>query len=332
MARDRGVFNLTIWGDADFRALPMPAQHLYMRLWTHPQLSHCGIVDYRPPKLARFADGFSIEVVETSVECLEARHFVVVDRDSDELLIRSWMRFDGLLRQPRLAVSMTKAYADATSPELRGVVVHELGKIREQEPDLAAWSDRRVQDVLAQPALSAKDLPTPDDPFGDGFGDGFGLWFRDRFGQRLDETQGRVSTGPTPSPSPTPSPTTTTTASRTRRSTSLPDDWQPNDNATAFAAEHHLDLDHEAEQFRNHHGSKGSQFVDWHKAFRTWLGNQAKWNRERASNVRSLPARDAPEPDYWTPPAPSQKILDDPDAYTAYMEAAYADRRASRGS
>ena len=60
-----------------------------------------------------------------------------------------------------------------------------------------------------------------------------------------------------------------------KRRTRIPDTFAPSDSNIAYAAEHHLDLDHEVEQFRNHHGAKGTLMVDWQRALRTWLGNAA---------------------------------------------------------
>jgi hypothetical protein len=47
MAREFGRVNVTIWQDPDWRALPFPAQHLYLLLWTHPLLTYCGVLDGR---------------------------------------------------------------------------------------------------------------------------------------------------------------------------------------------------------------------------------------------------------------------------------------------
>jgi hypothetical protein len=35
------------------------------------------------------------------------------------------------------------------------------------------------------------------------------------------------------------------------------------------------------EAFKNHHGAKGSIFADWEAAWRTWVDNQAKWERPK---------------------------------------------------
>lgn len=198
MPRDHARVNVTIWTDPDFRALPLVAQHLYFMLWTAPALSYCGVHDWRPGRLAALADDLCADDVEMIGACLEARHFIVVDSDTEEVLIRSWARFDGLMKQPRMAVSYASAYAQVASAKLRSVLVHETERIRNDAPGLTCWADKRVAEVLTHPSVSAKDLDVPNDPFRDGFTPG------------LAQTSGRVSTRvctpPTPTPTPTPTP------------------------------------------------------------------------------------------------------------------------------
>lgn len=49
-----------------------------------------------------------------------------------------------------------------------------------------------------------------------------------------------------------------------------------------------LDPADEAERFRDHHTAKGSRFVDWNAAWRTWVRNAVRFARERGakSNIR----------------------------------------------
>jgi hypothetical protein len=40
-----------------------------------------------------------------------------------------------------------------------------------------------------------------------------------------------------------------------------------------------VDANLEADSFRDHHTAKGSTFIDWQAAFRTWLGNAKRFAR-----------------------------------------------------
>lgn len=65
------------------------------------------------------------------------------------------------------------------------------------------------------------------------------------------------------------------TRSPRRRSpeTPIPDDWSPNATARAKASELGVDLNHEAQQFRNHALTHDRRCVRWDTAFLNWLGN-----------------------------------------------------------
>lgn len=86
------------------------------------------------------------------------------------------------------------------------------------------------------------------------------------------------------------------------RAKAIPDDWTPSANAKEYAREKGLDLAHESQQFVNHHGGKGSKFVNWDMAFRTWLGNATRWSPQKRATLQAIPA-------YETPPAPDRESL-----------------------
>lgn len=282
MARDYAAVNLSIWQDDDFRDLPPAAQWLYFTLWTHPTLSYCGVTDWRPGKLAALSRGWKAEHIERVADCLRARHFIVTDDDTEEVLIRSWVRFDGLMKQPRLAVSFANAYAAVGSKVLRGVIVDEANKNRERDPGLVGWTKPQVAEVLSKARLDVRSLPTTEDPFGDGFGDDFG----DGFALGLAQTQGRVSGSvkgsvsvpPTPAPAPAPlhqhREADASLSPRTRRrkpEKPIPDDWKPSTKHAEQAMERGVSLSSEAMSFRDHAVTHDRRCADWDAAFRNWL-------------------------------------------------------------
>ncbi len=291
MPRDHARINLTIWTDPDFRALPPAAQHLYLALWTAPDLTYCGTHDWRPARMTGLSRGFTAAHIDTVAQCLEARHFLVIDRDTEECLVRSWARFDGIMKQPRMAISLINAYASVGSQTIRKVLVHELEKIHRETPDLTIWSDKRVKEVLGHPAISAKDLPSLSDPFGGEFAPGLDMGLP----QTRDGVWGSVCTPPTPAPAPAPNsyapqpsspevPTKGSGASRKRPATRLGDDWVPSDSAIAYASKNNLDLEGEVERFRLHAEANDRRQADWNASFRMWLSTA----RPKPGNVRQL--------------------------------------------
>lgn len=161
MARDHAEINLGIWGDADFRALPPNAQHLYFVLWTAADLSYCGVTRWHPGKISQRAEDWTKDAVIEAASVLIDRHFIVVDEDPEEVLLRSWIRWDGLMAQPIMAASMAKAFNAVDSNTIRAVLIHELRKLREREPDLKGWAKPQVERILDQPSVNAKTLPNP---------------------------------------------------------------------------------------------------------------------------------------------------------------------------
>lgn len=294
MPRDHARVNVTIWGDPAFRDLPPSAQHLYLALWTSPELTYCGTHDWRPARLSGLAAGWTRQDIDDAADCLAARHFLVIDHDREEALIRSWIRWDGLMKQPRMAISCVTAYAAVSSATLRQVIVHQLHGERDRQPTLTCWSDPRVQEVLTHPSVSAKDLPTPTDPFGDGF--------RDGFAPGLAQTQSKVSVPPTPAPSPATTPSLPAAPdpgtdkddddaekkSRRKPERPLPASWKPNARHYEIALEKDVDIEAQATAFRNHAETHDRRARDWDAAFRTWLNkaNDMQGRPSRPSNPR----------------------------------------------
>ena len=164
MARDHTRVNIDIWGDDDFRELPVDAQALYWLLWTSPDRTYCGAHEWRPGKLAQRAGDWTVDRINHAAEVLSQRLFLVVDITTEECLLRSWIKHDGLWRVPNMAVTMATARASLGSKTLRGVVVHEVKKLATCHPDLSSWKRDEVQKMLSQTAIDAATL----EPFNPG--------------------------------------------------------------------------------------------------------------------------------------------------------------------
>jgi hypothetical protein len=57
--------------------------------------------------------------------------------------------------------------------------------------------------------------------------------------------------------------------------------WTPNAKHIEKARGLGLDAAFLAEQFANHHAARGNQFVDWDRAFFTWIGNATSFGGGR---------------------------------------------------
>jgi hypothetical protein len=286
VAREYARLKVSIWADPDFRRLTPSAQHLYFALLTSPSLTHCGVGDWRPKRLAALAEDWTEKDVLEAANELSENLYLVVDEDTEEVLIRSFIRHDGLMHQPRMAVSMVKAQHAVASSKLRGVIVHELRRLKVEQPDLPGWKDVKGKPGQALDLLEMESIDPAD--LGVGLGSVSGS-VSAPFGSNAEQGLGYVSGSPTPAPIP-PAPEPSIRAvrdddgddvaskparktGRKRPPTPLPDDWKPNDRHLEIAKERGLDPRVELESFRDYAASVDWRKVDWDATFRNWLRN-----------------------------------------------------------
>lgn len=125
MARNYARIGTTIWDDPDFLALTPGAQRCYLFLLSQRDLPLTGVL-VRRSRWLRSAAGF--DTLDDDLAELDDRGFVLVDDDTDEVLIRTFMRHDGVLANPKLRKG-ARARVDAIhSPRLRAVVEQQLNE------------------------------------------------------------------------------------------------------------------------------------------------------------------------------------------------------------
>lgn len=261
MAREIANVQTSLWGNPEWKGLQVVEQWLYLHLMSHPTLSYAGVADWLPKRVAAASSGLTVDQVEQAGRGLQSARFVFVDESTDEVLVRSFLRHDGLLKQPRLSVSMVNAFSGIASLNIQKIVVHELQKLAEEFPEWKAFESEKVRTILKYEGADMADLlPMPES----------GL--RAPFGPNASQQLGlHTSTA-----------TATATSSkedrgRAKRAHQMPNDWKPSESNIKKANELGLNLNFEVEQFTNHHLSKGSTFKDWSRAFATWLGNSTKY-------------------------------------------------------
>ena len=167
MARDRANIRTDIWNDDDFRELSGPAQLLYLQLLTSATLTYAGVADWRPKRIASLAAGRSAQDTEKAAAELVAGLYIVVDEDTEEVLIRSFLKHDGLLQKPNVTKAMVKAFNKVFSMTLKGVIVHELKRLSEGFPEWRGFALNEVQDLLTKGSVNPSELVTRTLPVGD---------------------------------------------------------------------------------------------------------------------------------------------------------------------
>jgi hypothetical protein len=129
MARGHGRILTSIWEDADFIALEEKEQRLYLFLISQPNLNHAGLLDLTLRRWARKARGLTVVELEKRIGRLEETNFVVVDEDTEELLIRSFVRNDGVWRMPKVMGAMVSGALEISSRKLQEALLAEMNRI-----------------------------------------------------------------------------------------------------------------------------------------------------------------------------------------------------------
>lgn len=266
MARSRATIHCSIWDpNGHFRLQSGRAQRLYLLILTQGDLSLCGVCALTIDRWARLANDTSPSQVRKALQELVEDDYVLVDKETQEVWVRTFTKHDGVLRQPNVIVSMSRDFEAIQSVTIREAFLHGL-------PDTL--------------------LDGSEDGSVHGLPDGY----RDRLGVPFLEgvlrTRARA-----PSPSPTPSPMVVPlpqpkqpNPSKSKNKTKAPGEfiitpplreWVTKNNLTS------VDLDTETQKFLDHHAAKDNEFADWNRAWQSWIRTGDGWAKERKSKTQS---------------------------------------------
>lgn len=134
---------LDIWEDPDFQALNVDAQHLFFMLLSSKQRTNAGVLPYTPGRFTRNAADLDRAIFDDAVTALEAARFIVVDRESQEILIRSFVRNDEGIKQPNMATNIGRTIGSIFSEEILDALFTELARYMSTRPELPGWESLR---------------------------------------------------------------------------------------------------------------------------------------------------------------------------------------------
>lgn len=174
MARSFAAIYHRIWADPEWRALDVDSQHLYLLLISQPQMNMAGVLTLQVRRWSSCVHGWDAQVVTDSLDRLRERHFVVVDEDTEEVLVRTLIRNDGAYRTPGMLVSILRFAESVQSPAIRAVLAVELSKLDALKGKTADEGEALIAATRA--VLSPMPSPRNDggEPIPDGIGDGIG--------------------------------------------------------------------------------------------------------------------------------------------------------------
>ena len=172
MARSEARLSVEIWSrESDFINLTTDAQWMFAFLLSQPDLAHSGVLPLRTPRWASKAKGLTVEQIQARLEELEQQRYVVIDRESGEVLIRSFIRRDKVYRQPNVFMAALDNLSLVESPLLRGALAKELRRVQQLEmPEASRTILLDMLKDLGEPILDPADIPSQN-PFGNPSGE-----------------------------------------------------------------------------------------------------------------------------------------------------------------
>jgi hypothetical protein len=184
MARSEARLQFAIWRGVE--SLPPLAKLLYVVLLTEPTVNHAGVGALRESLWAQHAGLTADEASKALTQLQDERH-VLVDTRTQEVLIRTIIRNDGVADQPNILKAACVAARLVQSPKLRAALAAELRKLPPKPPDVVTPAGRKF--VHADPHAVAAELDPRPDP-------GPGV--------ASDIPNGQVPQNPSQNPSPEP--------------------------------------------------------------------------------------------------------------------------------
>jgi hypothetical protein len=158
MARSFGRVLASIWDDEDFQAQTPTAQRMYVFLLSQPDLEHSGVIPLRPRRWAQSCTVLTPVLIAADLAGLAASRFIVIDEDTEEVLVRSLIRRDEVWKQPNVFKSACRHAMRVKSAAIREVLRSELDRL-----DLSSVKDevRAYRDEAVQSLAKGSSNPSP---------------------------------------------------------------------------------------------------------------------------------------------------------------------------
>lgn len=128
MARDEARIFTNIWRKADWCSLSLEAQWLYEAILSQPDLSRCGVTTWTPNRMAKLASNGNAKKLTQARDELAAARYLLVDDATEEVMVRTFLKHDGVLNLPNMVVGMTHDFCLIHSEPLRQGLLQQLGQ------------------------------------------------------------------------------------------------------------------------------------------------------------------------------------------------------------
>lgn len=170
MARKFGRYLVSTGRDSDWASLTTTHHDCFMALVASGDISWCGVVPYFPARYVLAADLNERKVAKVWDE-LEALDYLVIDRKFGEVLVRSFVRHDEVLKKPNITKALILAWGRIRSPKVAFSLLCELARLADEQPENAGFQTIREREPDLHEMIEA--TRATGNP---------GEWFTDRFG------------------------------------------------------------------------------------------------------------------------------------------------------
>jgi len=168
MANAAALIRESLWRDRDFRNVPRLPQCTYQQVLAQKDLDCAGVLTLNLPLLAKGCTELTVDQLRADFAVLEAARFVFIDEDTDELLVRSYMRLVSV-KSPNAWKSALRAARLIQSRKIRRELASELRRMgRADATELADELDPipNPSEPLSEPIRnpSEGDIPSGSHP------------------------------------------------------------------------------------------------------------------------------------------------------------------------
>lgn len=129
MARKYANILTAIWRNEDFRALTAEEQRVYLQLNTQPDISAAGVLHLSVTRWSAQARNTTPGTVMAALEGLARGRFVIFDTRTEEVLVRSFIRWDGGYTNSKRKPVIRDAVQEVESPAIRRALAAELRRL-----------------------------------------------------------------------------------------------------------------------------------------------------------------------------------------------------------
>ena len=283
--RQYGSIRTDIWRDDDWRALSVDAQWLYELLISQPTISTAGILPLQIAKWSRYAKGMTAKRVNAALNELIDADFVAVDSETEEVLVRTFIRHDAARAGTGNVMLSALRCANITqSEDLRGVLLTEIHRLERD------WTPNQTELITALDESLSNGFRKPSESHSKG-----SVEVEVEVGANAptSEKGGKLINFPPQEQSLPKSGTSLGDGDeKPKRATRLPQGWMPpaEDIDAMKARFPNVDLKTEHEKFCNYwHAKSGQQAtkLDWPATWRNWIIKAADEAQPRR-NGRSI--------------------------------------------